>query len=234
MLDWCWVLFHRNRTKPCVCSTDTPNVTHGDSTTAMATAPDSQTPIEGLLEKLRQGDSSARGLLIDHACDRLRRLTRRMLRSYPSVRRWSETDDVLQQAMIRLHRSLSQVFPGDTQAFLGLAATQIRRELIDLARHFDGPQGHAANHHTDAGEAVENYQAAAGEPASLCDWTAFHEQVGRLPEPDRQVFELLWYRGLSQPEAAAELGISLATLKRRWQSARLALQEAHDGEFPTL
>lgn len=36
---------------------------------------------------------------------------------------------------------------------------------------------------------------------------------------------LLWYEGLSQPEAAAALGVSLATVKRRWQAARLALYD---------
>jgi RNA polymerase sigma-70 factor (ECF subfamily) len=39
------------------------------------------------------------------------------------------------------------------------------------------------------------------------------------------VVQLLWYEGLRQPEAAVVLGISLATLKRRWQVARLRLGE---------
>lgn len=163
--------------------------------------------------------------IIEHACERLRLLTHKMLRSYPRVRRWSETDDVLQNAMMRLHRSLAEVKPESPAEFYGLAATQIRRELIDLARHYYGNEGLGAHHHTDGGQAVERKPDERSEPETLEGWTKFHEQVDRLPEEEREVVGLLWYEGLSQPEAAATLGVSLATLKRRWQAARLALSE---------
>jgi RNA polymerase sigma-70 factor (ECF subfamily) len=187
---------------------------------------------DDLLERLRQGDPAARSEVIERACERLRRLTSRMLRGYPGVKRWSETDDVLQGALMRLHRSLSQVQPESTRLFLGLAATQIRRELIDLARHHHGPGGNGSHHHTDGGEAAQECHDGSGEPATLCDWTVFHEHVGRLSEGHREIFDLLWYKGLPQPEAAEILGVSLATLKRRWQAARLALHDAYGGELP--
>jgi RNA polymerase sigma-70 factor (ECF subfamily) len=134
--------------------------------------------------------------------------------------------------MMRLHRSLAQVHPESTRLFFGLAATQIRRELIDLARHHYGPEGNGSNHHTDGGEAVERFLDCRGEPKSLIEWTNFHTHVECLPDEDRDVFDLLWYEGLTQPEAAEVLGISLATLKRRWQSARLLIYEALQGESP--
>jgi RNA polymerase sigma-70 factor (ECF subfamily) len=56
-------------------------------------------------------------------------------------------------------------------------------------------------------------------------WARFHETVGCLPDDEREVVQLVWYDGMKQPEAAAVLGVSLATLKRRWQSARLRLSE---------
>ncbi|MBL8798147.1 MAG: helix-turn-helix domain-containing protein, partial [Planctomycetia bacterium] len=45
-------------------------------------------------------------------------------------------------------------------------------------------------------------------------------------------FDLLFYQGLSQAEAAALLNVSERTVKRRWQSARLQLHDALGGEFP--
>lgn len=182
------------------------------------------------LDDLRRGDSEGRSRVIEHACDRLRCLARRMLRGYPGVRRWCETDDVLQGALIRLHRSLAEVWPESARQFYGLAATQIRRELLDLARHHYGPQGNGANHHTDGGEAADASSDVRCDPEGLDDWTAFHECVEALPEEQREVFNLLWYEGLTQPEAAAVLHISLATLKRRWQSARILLHGAMRGE----
>jgi DNA-directed RNA polymerase specialized sigma24 family protein len=191
------------------------------------------TRLDRWLDGLRRGDVEARNEIIELACERLRTLARRMLRGYPGVRRWSETDDVLQGAMMRLHRSLAEVRPETARQFYGLAAAQIRRELIDLARHHNGPEGGGANHHTDGGgDAVGVEPDGRAGPQGRDDWTAFHEHAGRLPEGQRAVFGLLWYDGLTQPEAAAVLGVSLATLKRRWQEARISLFEAMRGEPP--
>ncbi|HET6574115.1 MAG TPA: sigma-70 family RNA polymerase sigma factor [Fimbriiglobus sp.] len=181
--------------------------------------------LNDLLGRLRRGDPEARSRVVEHACERVRKLARKMLRAYPSVRRWSETDDVLQNALLRLHRALAEVRPESVRQFYGLAATQIRRELLDLAKHFHGTQGHGAHHHSDGGRRAERQTDDPLEPETLEAWTRFHEQVDRLPDEEREVVQLLWYEGLRQPEAAVVLGVSLATLKRRWQAARLRLSE---------
>lgn len=183
------------------------------------------TKLQHWLTLVGQGDGEARGHVIAHTCERLRMLTRKMLRGYPSVKRWSETDDVLQNAMIRLHRSLAEVKPESPRQFYGLAATQIRRELIDLARHYYGAEGLGARHHTDGGRAVGAKSGHHLKPENLENWADFHQQVEQLPDEQREMVNLLWYEGLSQPEAASVLGVSLATVKRRWQAARLVLYE---------
>lgn len=190
------------------------------------------TKLQQLLDLARQGDSDARRQILNHTCERLRGLTQRMLRDFPVVKRWSETDDVLQNAMLRLHWSFSEVRPESPRQFYGLAATQIRRELIDLARHFKGPQGIGANLHTDGCQENEDLLNNTVEPVDLEAWTNFHTAVEALPEDQRDVVSLLWYQELSQPEAADVLCISLATLKRRWQAARLALfDRLKDSDF---
>lgn len=183
------------------------------------------TKLQHCLELVRQGNVEAREEAIAHTCERLRKLTRKMLKGYPGVRRWSETDDVLQNAMLRLHRALAEVNPESSKQFYGLAAVQIRRELVDLARHYFGAEGIGAKHLTDGGKAVEAKLDHHAEPDSLDDWTTFHGEVEKLPEEEREVVSLLWYDGLNQHEVAEALGISLATVKRRWQSARLLLFE---------
>jgi RNA polymerase sigma-70 factor (ECF subfamily) len=186
------------------------------------------------LDRLRQGDEAqarqARDQLLTRAGARLEELARRMLRRYPRLRRWEQTGDVLQSAVLRLHRALAEVRPRSVGEFFGLAATQIRRELIDLSRHHFGPQGGAAHHHTDPPDSqgpgpVEN-APDRGEPASLLEWAEFHEAVGRLPDTERQAFDLLWYEGLTQKEAAAVLGVTERTVKNRWRSAKLLLAES--------
>ena len=53
-------------------------------------------------------------------------------------------------------------------------------------------------------------------PLRLAAWTELHEQVEALPPEEREAFDLLYYQDLPQAEAAQVLGVSLATLKRRW------------------
>ena len=63
------------------------------------------------------------------------------------------------------------------------------------------------------------------EPSSLAEWTDFHEKIDLLPEPEREVFHLLWYEGLNQEQAASLLGVTSRTVKSRWRNAKLSLQQ---------
>jgi RNA polymerase sigma-70 factor (ECF subfamily) len=189
----------------------------------------SDTQLQGLIDLANRGDPQARSLLLDHACERLLALTKRMLAGYPSLKRWEQTDDVFVNSMVRLHRALESVQPESVRHFFNLAGTQIRRELLDLKKHYFGKEGLGANHHTDhqpADEEGGSLQASAQEPEDLTMWSEFHERVEQLPDQLRETFNLLYYDGLTQEESATVLGVSVSTIKRRWQEARIQL---HDG-----
>jgi RNA polymerase sigma factor (sigma-70 family) len=190
------------------------------------------TDLENELKRLEAGNPESRRTIIEATCERLRRMAHRMLKKYPGVGRWSDTDDVLQNALIRLHRSLAVVKPESARKFYGLAAVEVRRELIDLARSYFGPQGIGTNQDTNGGKVADEHAGDEREPHTILEWTEFHEQVGRLPDAEREVFGLIWYDGLTQSEAASVLGVSVATIKRRWQSARLLLKGKMYGERP--
>lgn len=180
------------------------------------------------LDRWHQGDPAARDELLRHFGDRLRRLTHRMLGDFARVRRWEETDDVLQNVLVRLVRALEDVRPASVREFLSLASTLIRRELIDLARHHHGPHGAGAHHASEppagsGGPPRHEGADSSCDPARLARWRELHEAIAALPDEEREVCELLWYQGLSQPEAAALLGTSERTMKRRWQAVRLKL-----------
>jgi len=203
--------------------------------------PSSQTlQVQGYLDRLRSGDEAARAELLNCACERLRRLTRKMIKGYPNVHRWEQTDDVLQNAVIRLQRTLQQMPVETARDFFRLAALHIRRELLDLAKRYYGPQGAGAHHASYAqapggsgeGPAPADRADLTHEPVRLATWSAFHEQVAALPDEEREAFDLLWYQGLTQAEAAELLGVNVRTVKRRWLSARMKLQDALQGEVP--
>jgi RNA polymerase sigma-70 factor (ECF subfamily) len=199
----------------------------------------SSTQIQFRLDRLRAGDAAARDELMEVACGRLTRLARKMLRDYPGVRQWEQTDDVAQNAALRLWRSLGEVRPTSVLGFIRLASTQIRRELIDLARHYDGREAPGCHH------AVRDGSDGSGrlpdppdpgtdtdDPAHLVDWTEFHERIEALPVEAREMFDLLWYQGLSQAEAAALLGLTERVVRYRWRAARLQLLERIGGRLP--
>jgi RNA polymerase sigma-70 factor (ECF subfamily) len=189
---------------------------------------------------MRAGDDTARTRLIEHACERLRGLARKMLRRYPKVHRWEQTDDVFVEAVTRLHRALATVRPESPRHFYNLAATQIRRVLIDLARRYYGSEGLGSHHDTVGartdGNATPRYERAdsSAEPASLAEWTEFHQQVEAMPEEEREVFNLVWYEEMTHEQVAQILGVTTRTVRRRWQDARYRLQKARMGEpLPT-
>lgn len=189
----------------------------------------SDTDLQRLIDLALAGDGTAREALLVHASDRLLRLTRKMFHGFPDLRRWEQTDDVFQKAMMRLHRALSEVKLESVRHFFNLAAEQIRRELLDLKKHYFGPHGHGSHHHTD-GQPADDKDGAihsrAEEPDDLENWMELHVQVEGLPEDEREIVGLLYYEGLTQEEAAKLLEVSLATVKRLWRSARLKLHEA--------
>jgi RNA polymerase sigma-70 factor (ECF subfamily) len=195
--------------------------------------------LQRCLDRLQAGEAAARDELLDRACGRLTHLTRRLLKDHPSVRRWEETGDVLQNALLRLCRALQGEVPTSVRGFFRLSATVIRRELIDLARHYYGPQGLGAHHashldqdRSDAASPAQEPAERTHEPSELAMWGEFHQQVEALPEDEREVFDLLWYQGLSQGEAAELLGVSERTVQRRWQAARVAVFRALHGGPP--
>jgi RNA polymerase sigma-70 factor (ECF subfamily) len=178
---------------------------------------DSSTQLQHWLDRMRSGDPQARDALLEHACERLRRLTRKMLHTYTAVHRWEQTDDVLQKALLRLHRALSKVQPETTRGFFQLAAKLIRQELIDLGRHYLGPQGVAAHHSTNV-----NLAEIRGRLTAI---SRFHELIESLSPEQQEIVSLLYYQGMSQAEVAAILNVTERTVKRRWREARLILAQ---------
>jgi RNA polymerase sigma factor (sigma-70 family) len=194
--------------------------------------------ILGWVDRLRAGDDSAMNELLVHFGGRLTRLTRKMLKAFPTVERWEQTDDVYQNAAMRLRQTLRQARPTSRSAFFGLAAIQIRRELLNMAEAYRdrltpsrvgaiGPES-AASSGVQSTEPVD----ARERPDELQAWTEFHEAAAALPDENREVFNLIWYDGLREADAATILGVSLRTVSSRWQKARVAIHRAMGGCVP--
>lgn len=190
------------------------------------------------LKALQDGDLTARDRIVEVCGERLRHLTHKIIRRYPGVRRYDDTDDVFQGAIMRLHRALGQMaVSGESpRSLMALAAVQIHRELVDLARRYAGSSSYQANHGTnvfhDEGEARYFVDDAAVEEEPLDRWERFHEAVEQLSPEQKEAFRLVWYLGADQKTIAAVMGCSERSVKNYWRQAREAVKVALEGERP--
>jgi RNA polymerase sigma-70 factor (ECF subfamily) len=185
--------------------------------------------LHDMLRRFQGGDEAALDELMRRTGERLQRLAGKMLRGFATVNAREQANDVLQNALVRLTRALREVRPPSTADFFRLAAEQIRRELLDLARYhrrragvnepFPSAPFDPADHHTP-------------EASDLDSWQALHEAVEGLPDNLREVFTLTFYHGRTQAELAELLGLSDRQVRRLWRDACLRLNEVLDGNLP--
>jgi len=177
------------------------------------------------IEQLSAGDTSVRGELLNIACQRLMRLTSRLRREFDGISESERsTEEVFENASLRLYQALHDTPIKDVRHFYRLAALQIRRELVDLCRH-------CQDFEPGSLERSDGLERTSVE--ELRHWAQFHDSVDALPEPQREVFELIWYHEMNREEAAELLGVPLGEVRRLWRSARLSLHDSlGDGGFP--
>ncbi|WP_010582689.1 sigma-70 family RNA polymerase sigma factor [Schlesneria paludicola] len=191
------------------------------------------------LQSLSDHDPSARGELLAYAERRLKILADRMFFRYRGLNYREHADDLLQEAMIRLWKSLEAVGPTTVEEFMGLAALQIRRALNDMVRnHFRQNNGAAvfllSASDSQGGPVGVVADSADMAPEDLMRWTEFHAAVDQLEEPDRTAFDLLYYHELPQSEVAELMKVSDRQIRRYWLSARRTLLRMLDGSWPKL
>lgn len=91
--------------------------------------------------ELRAGRADAAEPQFRKIIARVEQMARHMFRRFPRVGRYVDVDDVVQNTLIRLLRTMRDVRPGSTRQFYALTTELIRRELLDLAKHYYGPRG---------------------------------------------------------------------------------------------
>jgi RNA polymerase sigma factor (sigma-70 family) len=175
-----------------------------------------------LLDRVAAGDREALDECLQAANSRLSQLARQMLQDFAVVRRWADADDVLQDALIRLNRALVQWTPASAEDFFQMAALQMRRALLDLARYYTRRERAGLQ---AAGGTAEDAAEEADSSGELHRWQTFHQAVERLADEQRAVVALRYYHGWPVRQIAEFLEISERTVIRRWQAALWKLAE---------
>jgi RNA polymerase sigma factor (sigma-70 family) len=162
--------------------------------------------------------------LLGRATRRLRLLCDSLLRrGYPRLAQPPlnlETDELLDGVVAGLLKALREVRPQTVRQFFALANQHMRWQLNDLARRLDQQPRAAA--------LVESGFAAPPGSSDSClspDARRMLRAIEGLPADEREVFELVRIQGLPHAEAAAVVGVSVKTVQRRLNRARLLLAE---------
>lgn len=193
-----------------------------------------------LLERVRDGDRDAMGLLLDRYGGRLRRMIR--VRMDPRMRARVGEEDVIQEVLLEASQRLPSWLADPSMPFflwlrflafqrlamltrkhLGAQARDVRREV-----RIDAPRAGATSAVLAAG--------LAGTLTSPTAAAARREQeehiracLDGMAETDREILALRHFEQLSNAEAAAELGLDVSAASKRYVRALARLKETLEG-----
>lgn len=155
--------------------------------------------------------------------EELRRLARRFLAGERSNHTLDPTA-LVHETYIRLVNQRAVDWRNRAQ-FLGLAASMMRRILINHAQ-----ADRAVKRNGGEMVALDDALAAATKPeVDVLSLNRSLDELSRLDPRQAQVVELRFFGGFSIEETAEVMGISPATVKREWATARLWLVQQMEG-----
>ena len=177
-------------------------------------------PVTQLLRRWSDGDSAAREALIPLVYDELRRVARHCLASQRSDHTLQSTA-LVHEAYLRLVVRTSVHWENRVH-FFAVAAQLMRRILVDHARKQRAAK-RGGNHVTLVlDESLDLPKKRAVDLIALDDALT---GLAALDSRQSQIVELRFFGGLSIEDASHVLGISPATVKREWATARAWLYE---------
>ena len=186
--------------------------------------PSSSKQVSELLLHWGNGDRKALEAILPLVYNELRRLARSHLR-LQRPNHTLQTTALVHEAYLRLAGEKS-VHVENRSHFLGIAAQLMRWILVDYER-----KRRAAKR--GAGLTLLTLDQNLAPPRRDVDVLALDEaldRLGKLDSRQSQIIELRYFGGLSIEDTSEFLGISPATVKRSWASARAWLLREMSGK----
>ena len=168
-----------------------------------------------LLIDWSRGDKAALERLTPLVYDELRRLAKRYLRQERSGHTLQSTA-LANEAFLRLVDQ-SQVQWQNRAHFFGVAAQMIRRILVDYARARRTDKRGGGFTQLSLDDAIGVPETRSVELIALDEAL---DELARLDVKQGRIVELRFFVGLSVEETAEVIGVSPATVKREWTSAK--------------
>jgi RNA polymerase sigma factor (TIGR02999 family) len=154
--------------------------------------------------------------------DELRRVAGRYLQ-HERANHTLQPTALVNEAWLRLQNDRGAALPGRTQG-LALAAQAMRRVLVDHGRHQKSLKRGGRQPHVELDDLMV---AAATAAVPVEDLLTLEAALGRLEAIDprgAEIVTLRFFSGLSVPEVAEHLGVSVSTVEGKWTHARAWLR----------
>ncbi len=171
-----------------------------------------------LLAKWRAGDQEALDALVPLVYNELRKAAHRYLRNERPAHTLQSTA-LVHEAYLRLRRQEVKEFENRAH-FLAISAQLMRQILVEYARGRNAAKRNAG-YRVMLDDTLNLFKARSVDLVALDDAL---KELARLDPRQSRVVELRFFGGLSTEETAAVLGISSATVKRDWSTARIWLR----------
>jgi len=181
-----------------------------------------------LLTEWRRGNRDALGALTPLVYQQLRSLAARALRR-EAPGHTLQTTDLAHEAYLKLIDQ-SRVEWHDREHFLAVAATMIRRILVNHARRRYAAKRGGMQQPVSLDEAVA---LGPGISIEILALDAALENLSKMDPQQGRIVELRFFGGLSIEETAQVLAISPATVNRDWNLARAWLHRELTGKTAT-
>ncbi len=175
--------------------------------------------VTGLLQRWVRGDEKALGILLPLVYQELHRLAHHHLQS-ERVGHTLQSTALVNEAFLRLHGS-NPVLLQNRGHFIAVASRVMRQILVDYARN-RGAQKRDGGYRIALEDLGELPNAEENVPIVALDQAL--DALSKIDERQGRIVEMKFFGGLSAEEIAAVLNISLATVERKWATARIWLR----------
>ena len=179
--------------------------------------PNRSQPGSELIAKVSSGNSAELSAVLPVVYDELRNIAHRYLRNERPGHTLQSTA-LVHEAYLRLKRQDAGQFANRAH-FVAISAQLMRQILVEYGRRRRTAK-------RDGGERLILEDALQLGHDKCMDVVALNdalEELAKLDARQSQIVEMRFFGGLSIEEAADVLGISPATVKREWATARLWL-----------
>ena len=172
-------------------------------------------------------DSPRIDAMVDETYDQMKRLAVSYLQRESRTVLLSPTV-LVHEAYVKLSKQASDKYQSRGH-FLALAATMMRRILVDHAR--------ARHRYKRGGDMVrvvfdDDLMIKTSRDADILALDEVLEQLQKLDERQAKIVEMRFFGGMTVPEVAEVLGLSTRTIENEWKMCRAWLRKSLEKNSP--